>query len=215
MSSLLKVNNLEFGYLKLEPLLNGVSFALSRGELIWVTGPAGCGKSTLLRLILGELQPSSGQVEINGRPLNGRSSWSKSELRKRIGLLRLDETLLPERSLSANVELPLKIRGYRQRRRRQRVAQVLRALALAGKANLQVGRLSDGEQRLTALARALVSSPPLILAELDSGNLDRGLVLDNLRQAASFGSAVLILAESGSGREPEYRLAGEALGVLH
>ncbi len=215
MSSLLIVNNLEFGYPKSEPLLSGISLTVSRGELIWVTGPAGCGKSTLLQLILGELQPISGQVEIGGRPVAGRGSWSKSELRKMIGLLRLDENLLPEQSLSANVELALKIRGHRKRRRRQRVAQILRALDLAGKANMQVGRLSDGEQRLTALARALVSSPPLILAELDSGNLDRGVLLDNLRQAASFGSAVVLFAEHSSGSEPECRLAGEARSVLH
>ncbi|MFH2055289.1 MAG: ATP-binding cassette domain-containing protein, partial [bacterium] len=134
MSSLLQITNLEFGYPRSEPLLNGISLVVNRGELVWITGPAGCGKSTLLQLILGELKPQAGQIEIRGIPVHGRGSWSKSYLRREIGLFRQDAKLLPERSLFANVELPLEIRGFRKGRRRQRVLQMLRALDLFGRA---------------------------------------------------------------------------------
>ena len=211
MSKILQITELEFGYPRSEPLLHGVSLALERGQLIWITGPAGCGKSTLLQLICGNLKPQSGRIEIRGIPVYGRGSWSRSYLRRELGLFRQSETLLPERSLFANVELPLEIRGFRKGRRRQRVVQVLRSLDLFGRASLPAAQLSASERRLTTLARALVGSPPLILAELDSSTLDRGIVLDKLREAATYGSAVVIFAAKAGGPEPEYHLAGESV----
>lgn len=213
MSSVLQIKDLEFAYPKAEPLLHGVTLAVGRGELVWITGPAGCGKSTLLQLILGDLQPSEGRVEILGKPVHGRRAWPSSYLRRLVGLLRQEERLLPEKSLYANVELPLQIKGFRKGRRRKRVVQVLDSLDLLGRASLPAGQLAASEQRLTVLARALVSSPPLLLAELGPGKLEREVVLTKLREAAAFGSAAVIFSQNRIGEEPVYRLTGEQVGA--
>ena len=155
------------------PVVNGVNFSVSRGEMVAIVGASGVGKSTLLHL-LGTLdEPESGTVRIEGQDVFALSDPARTVLRNRtIGFVFQFHHLLPEFSALENVMMPLLVARTPTGRSRQRAEELLAALGLSERASHRPGQLSGGEQQRVAVARALVAGPQLVLADEPTGNLD-------------------------------------------
>ncbi len=155
-------------------VLDDVSLAVGRGEMVAVVGASGAGKSTLLH-VLGALErPTRGEVWIGGEPIAGRSDEALAAVRNRsVGFVFQFHHLLREFSALENVMVPQRILGVEPAEARQRAAELLDVVGLGGRAHHRPAALSGGEQQRTAVARALAAGPDVLLADEPSGNLDR------------------------------------------
>ncbi len=152
--------------------LDGVSFTIDKGEFVFVVGASGSGKSTMIRLLLKELEPTSGRIIVGGRDL-GRLKHSKIPLlRRNVGCVFQDFKLLPNRTTSENVAYALKVQGESNNEIRRKVPDVLNLVGLAHKMNSKPDELSGGEQQRVSIARAVVNHPPLLICDEPTGNLD-------------------------------------------
>ena len=175
--------------------LSDVSFNLSAGEMVFLTGHSGAGKSTLLRLILLLDQATRGQVLVNGTNLSKTPMRQAPLVRQRIGMIFQDHKLLRNKRVFDNVALPLMIAGLRYKDIRRRVRASLEKVGLSGKENSWPSALSGGEQQRVGVARAIVSMPPVLLADEPTGNLDPELsaeLFGLFRQLNLLGVTVLI-----------------------
>jgi cell division transport system ATP-binding protein len=152
--------------------LDGVSFAIEKGEFVFIVGASGSGKSTLVRLLLKELEPTSGRIFVGGRDL-GRLKRSKVPmLRRNLGCVFQDFKLLGDRSAYENVAYALRVQGESMGSIRRKVPEVLALVGLGDKMNGLPDELSGGEQQRVSIARAVVNHPPLLLCDEPTGNLD-------------------------------------------
>ncbi len=152
--------------------LDGVSFTIDKGEFVFVVGASGSGKSTMIRLLLKELEPTTGRIIVGGRDL-GRLKHSKIPLlRRNVGCVFQDFKLLPNRSAAENVAYALKVQGESGNEIRRKVPDVLNLVGLAHKMNSKPDELSGGEQQRVSIARAVVNHPPLLICDEPTGNLD-------------------------------------------
>lgn len=158
--------------------LSDVSFSVSRGDMMFLTGHSGAGKSTVLKLIALIDRPSRGQVIINQQNTAGVSRRRIPRFRRQIGVVFQDHKLLNDRPVFDNVALPLVIAGMRRREMDKRVRAALDQVGLLGKESLGPLELSTGEQQRVGIARAVVSKPPLLIADEPTGNLDPELALE-------------------------------------
>jgi cell division transport system ATP-binding protein len=152
--------------------LSDVSFVIDKGEFVFVVGASGSGKSTIIRLLLKELEPTSGRIIIAGRDL-GRLRRSKiPQLRRNMGCVFQDFKLLPNRTAAENVAYALKVQGESSSSIRGKVPEVLNLVGLAHKMGSYPDELSGGEQQRVSIARAFVNHPPLLICDEPTGNLD-------------------------------------------
>lgn len=155
-------------------VLDDVSLQVTRGEMVAVVGDSGAGKSTLLHLLGGLDRPSAGTVQIVGQRLDGRNDEALADLRNReVGFVFQFHHLLREFSALENVMMPLRIQGVSDDEARNRATALLTRVGLAARMDHRPAAMSGGEQQRTAVARALVANPALLLADEPSGNLDR------------------------------------------
>ena len=152
--------------------LNGVNLTVNRGDFLFITGPSGSGKSTLLKLLYGAEQPSAGQVIVNGVEVSSLRGDRLAELRRTIGIVFQDYKLIPRRTVAENIAFVLWAQGFDQAEIERRLQPSLRMVGLLHKANSFPEQLSGGEQQRVSLARAIVHTPPLLLADEPTGNLD-------------------------------------------
>ncbi len=152
--------------------LAGVSFRIEPGEMVFLTGHSGAGKSTLLKLI-GLLERSSGgQVHVNDRNLTRLRNSQIPYHRREVGMIFQDHRLLNDRTVFDNVALPLVVSGMGYKEISRRVHAALDKVGLLSKEKAAPITLSGGEQQRVGIARAVVSKPPLVLADEPTGNLD-------------------------------------------
>ncbi len=153
--------------------LDGIGFRVEHGEMVAIVGTSGSGKSTLLN-ILGCLDtPSSGQYRLGGRDVQGLSDDDRARARNRqIGFVFQSFHLLPRSTAVKNVALPLVYRGIPARERLARARQSLARVGLAERARHRPNQMSGGQRQRTAIARALVTEPSLLLCDEPTGNLD-------------------------------------------
>ncbi|MCF8242585.1 MAG: ABC transporter ATP-binding protein [Melioribacteraceae bacterium] len=153
--------------------LNNVNIEIDKGEFVSIMGPSGCGKSTLLN-ILGLLDnPSNGELHFLEHEVSKYSERQRAQLRKQnIGFVFQSFNLIDELTVFENVELPLLYLGYSSSERKSKVNEVLEQMEIMHRVNHFPQQLSGGQQQRVAVARAIVSSPKLILADEPTGNLD-------------------------------------------
>ena len=181
--------------------LDQVDLAVDEGESLALIGPSGSGKSTLLHLAGGLDRPDAGTVRLGDRDLTGLSVGERARLRRReVGFIFQFFHLVPGLSVAENVELPLLLDGRRDRT--GRVGELLDQLGIGHRAGHQPGELSGGEMQRTAIARALVAGPRLLLADEPTGNLDSATgsaILDVLTDAVSTVGCAMVMVTHDHG----------------
>jgi cell division transport system ATP-binding protein len=171
-SSMIVLENVRKVYEPNVTALDGVSFVIDKGEFVFVVGASGSGKSTIIRLLLKELEPTSGRILVGGRDL-GRLKHSRVPmLRRNLGCVFQDFKLLPNRTASENVAYALRVQGEPAASIRRKVPEVLNLVGLSHKMSSKPEELSGGEQQRVSIARAVVNHPPLLICDEPTGNLD-------------------------------------------
>jgi lipoprotein-releasing system ATP-binding protein len=156
-------------------VLRGVELDIARGELVALLGPSGSGKSTLLNVLGTLMRPTDGSLRILGESLIGADDLILTAFRNRhIGFVFQAHLLLPDFTAMENVMFPAATRHGRERRQdRERAAQLLDRVGLADRRDFLASQLSGGQKQRVAVARSLMNSPELVLADEPTGNLDR------------------------------------------
>ena len=177
--------------------LHNVSLMVGRNEFVAVVGPSGCGKSTLMHLIAGLDRPTAGEIVVDGLSLTAADDAKLTNFRRRqLGLVFQFFNLLPTMNALENVSLPLLLQGVSLAESDARARQLLELVGLTNRATHFVHQLSGGEQQRTAIARALVHRPSLLIADEPTGNLDTASaerVLELFRQIARERLTTLVL----------------------
>lgn len=164
------------------PVLKDISFQVEKGEIVSIIGKSGSGKSTLLNLISGFIQPSEGEIWINGQQVTGFTEAEFADFRlKHVGFIFQSFQLIPSMTAFQNVELPLTFNGIDATKRKELTNQMLEKVGLLDFQDHYPSELSGGQQQRVSIARALVLNPPLILADEPTGSLDSETEADLLQ----------------------------------
>ena len=155
-----------------KPALSHASLHIDKGEFVFVVGSSGSGKSTLIKLLLKELDATSGSITVSGERLGGMKHKRIPKYRRKLGVVFQDFRPLKDRNVYENVAFAQRVIGSPSRVLKKRVPEVLKEVGLSDKYHSMPDELSGGEQQRVALARALVNRPDILLADEPTGNLD-------------------------------------------
>ncbi|TQR17617.1 cell division ATP-binding protein FtsE [Psychrobacillus soli] len=151
---------------------NGIDVEIKQGEFVYVVGPSGAGKSTFIKMMYREERPTSGDIFINGTNLSTLKNSKVPYLRRQIGVVFQDFKLLPRLNVYENVAFALEVIEETPKVIRNRVMEVLELVGLKHKARMFPTELSGGEQQRVSIARSIVNTPKLVIADEPTGNLD-------------------------------------------
>lgn len=200
------------------PILEEISLSLGQGEFVFLVGPTGAGKTSLLRVIHFAEPVSTGEVTVGSYSSSTIRQRDIPILRRKIGVVFQDGKLLFDRTVFENVALPLHVSSLRRSEVSRRVYSLLGQVGLVGRAKESPGRLSGGEQRRVAVARAMVNSPFLILSDEPTANLDAHSALDilSLLESASQAGTTVLMAthDEEMARRTGYRIVRIESGRL-
>jgi cell division transport system ATP-binding protein len=169
---LIRLDNVTKKYSTGAPALSEVNLEVQDGEFVFIVGASGSGKTTLIKLLLKELEPTEGSIQVSSWNLGKMRKGQIPKYRKNIGCVFQDFRLLKDRSVYDNLAFAERVTGAKKRQIKKTVPQMLSMVGLADKYRSFPDELSGGEQQRAAIARALVNSPKLILADEPTGNLD-------------------------------------------
>ena len=181
------------------PALNDVSLHIAEGEFVFIVGDSGSGKSTLIKLLLKELEPTSGDITINGTNIRKLPHRKVPYFRRNVGCVFQDFRLLKDRNVYDNVAFAQRVVGASSRSIRQKVPMMLSMVGLAAKYRSFPRQLSGGEQQRVAIARALVNNPRILLADEPTGNLDNNNaweIMNLLEMINSRGTTVVVVTHN-------------------
>jgi cell division transport system ATP-binding protein len=187
--------NVEVRYTELVYGLRDASLRIARGEFVFFVGKTGAGKSTLLKLLTREVRNTGGKVSFHGKDLTHLPDWSVPSLRREMGIVPQDFALLPRKRVWENVAYAMRAVGHSRRDVRIKVPQILEQVRIGHRADAFPHELSGGEQQRVAIGRALISNPPLLLADEPTGNLDpehSWEIMELLRELNAKGATVLV-----------------------
>ena len=169
---MIEISKLTKTYEKSSRALKDVSLTIDDGEFVFITGRSGSGKSTLLRILLKEVEPTSGRVVVNDMDLGRMPRRYVPKYRRQLGVVFQDFRLLKDRNVYENVAFAQRVIGVSGRKIRESVPEMLRMVGLSSKYKSFPHQLSGGEQQRVAIARALINRPDILLADEPTGNLD-------------------------------------------
>ena len=196
---MITLENVSKSYAKGQPALNDVSLHNDKGEFVFIVGNSGSGKSTLIKLLLKELEPTSGTIKVNGQDLGKLKRRNVPKYRRGVGVVFQDFRLLKDRNVYENVAFAQRVIERPNRVIKKRVPEILTLVGLAEKYKSFPRELSGGEQQRVALARALVNRPNILLADEPTGNLDPKNSLDIMRLLEEInerGTTVLVVTHN-------------------
>lgn len=169
---MIRVDNVTKVYPNGSAGVENVSIHIERGEFVFIIGSSGSGKSTLIKLLMKELNPTSGQIVINKINTTKMKRNKIPYLRRNLGIVFQDFRLLPQKNVYENVAFAMQVIEAPRSQIRRNIPTVLSLVGLQNKAKALPNQLSGGEQQRTALARAIVNNPPILIADEPTGNLD-------------------------------------------
>lgn len=175
--------------------LLSVNLEVQRGEFLFITGPSGSGKSTLMKLIYAEERPSHGEVIVDNLNVGKLKGDRLAFLRRRLGIVFQDYKLIPRRTVTENVAFVLQAQGIPRQEIQHRLLPTLKLVGLQKKGDCFPDELSGGEQQRASIARAIVGTPTLLLADEPTGNLDPDnaqQVLEILEKLNALGITILV-----------------------
>ena len=169
---MITLDSVSKSYAKGQPAVNNVSLHIEKGEFVFIVGNSGSGKSTLIKLLLKELEPTSGTIKVNGQILNKMKRWRVPKYRRGVGVVFQDFRLIPKMSVYDNVAFAMRVIGAKEKEIRKRVPYILQLVGLSQKARSMPNELSGGEKQRVSLERALVNNPKVSIADEPTGNVD-------------------------------------------
>ena len=181
------------------PALNNINLHIERGEFVFIVGQSGSGKSTLIKLLLKELEPTSGKIIINDKNVGKLRQSQIPYLRRDIGVVFQDFRLFEDRNVYENIAFAQKAIEAPSRHIRAKVLRMLSLVGLIGKHKTNPKQLSGGEQQRVAIARALINQPAILLADEPTGNLDEANsweIMRILEQANQKGTTVVVVTHN-------------------
>lgn len=196
---MITLDSVSKSYDKGQPALDNISLHIEKGEFVFVVGNSGSGKSTMIKLLLKELEPTSGTVKVNGQMLGKLKRRKVPKYRRGIGCVFQDFRLLKDRNVYENVAFAQRVIEKPGRVIKKRVPEVLTLVGLAEKYKSLPRELSGGEQQRVALARALVNRPDILLADEPTGNLDprnSNEIMKLLEEINARGTTVLVVTHN-------------------
>ena len=179
--------------------LNGISLKVEPGEFVFIVGDSGSGKSTLIRLLMKELEPTSGKITVMGNDLGKLKHKEIPFYRRKIGVVFQDFRLLKDRNVYENVAFALRVTETATRVIKKKVPAALSLVGLAQKYKSNPKELSGGEQQRVAIARAIVNEPSILLADEPTGNLDPANsweIMKLLQEANDRGTTVIVVTHN-------------------
>ena len=179
--------------------LNGISLKIAPGEFVLIVGDSGSGKSTLIRLLMKELEPTSGKIQVMGNDLSKLKHKEIPFYRRKIGVVFQDFRLLKDRNVYENVAFALRVTETATRVIKKKVPAALSLVGLAQKYKSFPKELSGGEQQRVAIARAIVNEPMILLADEPTGNLDPANsweIMKLLQEANDRGTTVFVVTHN-------------------
>ncbi|WP_073285866.1 cell division ATP-binding protein FtsE [Anaerosporobacter mobilis] len=166
------LENVSKSYQKDVDAVKDVSIKIRKGEFVFIVGSSGSGKSTLIKMLLKEIEPTSGKIFVNGRDITRLRRRLVPKFRRNLGIVFQDFRLLKDRNVFENVAFAQRVIEKPSRTIQRNVPAMLSLVGLSDKLNAFPRELSGGEQQRVALARALVNNPLILLADEPTGNLD-------------------------------------------
>jgi cell division transport system ATP-binding protein len=154
------------------PALEDINLKIEKGDMVIITGPSGAGKTTLLKLIFMEEKPTRGQILFMGQNISNIKKNEVHLYRRQMGFVFQDFRLIEELSVYENLSLAMEVLWYSKKYTDMKIRSVLQEVGLLHKIYVPVKKLSGGEQQRVAIARSIINSPPLLLADEPTGNLD-------------------------------------------
>ena len=179
--------------------LKNVSLTIEDGEFVFIMGRSGSGKSTLMKLLLKEVEPSSGKIIVNDMELGKMPRRYVPKYRRRLGVVFQDFRLLKDKTVYENVAFAQRVIGVPTRTIKESVPEMLRLVGLSAKYKSFPNQLSGGEQQRVAIARALINSPEVLLADEPTGNLDAQNSMEIMRlleEINNRGTTVVVVTHS-------------------
>ncbi|MED4028301.1 cell division ATP-binding protein FtsE [Priestia megaterium] len=152
--------------------INGISIKINQGEFAYIVGPSGAGKSTFIKMMYREEKPSSGNIIVNGANVAKIKDSKVPIFRRHIGVVFQDFKLLPKLTVYENIAFALEVIEQSPEEIKKRVLEVLELVKLKGKMDSFPDELSGGEQQRVSIARSIVNSPKVVIADEPTGNLD-------------------------------------------
>ena len=179
--------------------LKDVSITIDDGEFVFIVGRSGSGKSTLLKLLVKEVEPTSGRIVVNDMDLQKMPRRYVPKYRRKLGVVFQDFRLLKDRTVFENVAFAQRVIGESNRTIKESVPRMLRMVGLSSKYKVYPTQLSGGEQQRVAIARALINRPEVLLADEPTGNLDSfntGEIMKLLEEINRQGTTVVVVTHS-------------------
>lgn len=196
---MIEIINVNKNYENGTKALKNINLTIDDGEFVFITGRSGSGKSTLMKLLLKELEPTSGRIIVNDMDLGKMPRRYVPKYRRMLGVVFQDFRLLKDRSVFENVAFAQRVIGVSPKRIRESVPAMLRMVGLSSKYKSNPRQLSGGEQQRVAIARALINRPQMLLADEPTGNLDSDNTIEIMKLLEKInrrGTTVVVVTHS-------------------